>query len=167
MHGAKRNKTSEFGSQLREKQKVKRVYNMMERPFRNLFDKAMKERGVTANIFFRMLEMRLDNVVYRMGFARSRQEAKQVVRHNHIMINGKRCNIPSAAVYVGDEVSVAPKNQSDQRFELAQQLFERRPKIGWYDVDHSKKVGKVLAEPTIEDVGLLVKERLIVELYSK
>jgi small subunit ribosomal protein S4 len=166
-HGQKRAKLSEFGSQLREKQTVKRVYGMMERPFRNLFKRAAQEKGVTAAIFFRGLEMRLDNVVYRMGFARSRQEAKQIVRHNHILVNGKRLNIPSAAMRVGDEVSVAPASTTNGSFELAKAIYERRPSVPWFEVDHTKRVGKLVAEPTMDDVGLLVKERLIVELYSK
>ena len=97
-HGQKRSKLSEFGLQLREKQKVRRVYGILEKPFRNIFSRAARERGVTSEIFFQNLELRLDNVLFRMGFARSRQDAKQVVRHNHILVNGKRVNIPSAEV---------------------------------------------------------------------
>src|SRR5687767_10904220 len=108
-HGQRRTKVSEFGSQLREKQKVKRVYGMLEKQFRGTFDRAVAERGVTAEIFFRKLETRLDNVIYRMGFARSRNEARQVVRHNHVLVNGERCNIPSANLKLGDEVKLADK----------------------------------------------------------
>jgi small subunit ribosomal protein S4 len=166
-HGQQRSKLSEFGVQMREKQKVKRVYGLLERPLRNLFAKSDKERGVTSETFFRNLELRLDNVVYRMGFARSRNEAKQVVRHNHILVNGKRCNIPSAAVYVGDEVSLAPASQKQAKFTLAAELFAKRAVLPWFQVDHAKFSGKVIAEPTRSDIHMNVKERLIVELYNK
>jgi small subunit ribosomal protein S4 len=166
-HGQKRGKVSEFGAQLREKQKVKRVYGVLERQFRNIFDKAVTERGVTSEIFFRRLEMRLDNVVYRMGFAKSRSEGRQVVRHNHILVNGKRCNIPSATLSVGDEVSVAPGSTSQGQFALSAEIFGKRATLPWVDVDHGKFVGKVKTMPTRDDIHLPVKERLIVELYSK
>lgn len=166
-HGQQRTKLSEFGVQMREKQKVKRVYGLLERPLRNLFAKSSKERGVTAEIFFRNLELRLDNVVFRMGFARSRNEAKQVVRHNHILVNGKRCNIPSAALDVGDEVSLAPSSQKQAKFTLAAELYAKRATLPWFQVDHNKCSGKVIAEPTRSDIHMNVKERLIVELYNK
>lgn len=166
-HGQQRTKLSDFGVQMREKQKVKRVYGLLEKPLRNLFGKSAKERGVTSDIFFRNLELRLDNVAYRMGFARSRNEAKQVVRHNHILVNGKRCNIPSARLEVGDEVSLAPASQKQAKFTLAAELYARRAALPWVQVDHNKFSGKVIAEPTRSDIHMNVKERLIVELYSK
>ncbi len=166
-HGQRRTKLSEFGVQMREKQKVKRVYGLLERPLRNLFAKSDKERGVTSEIFFRNLELRLDNVVYRMGFARSRNEAKQIVRHNHILVNGKRCNIPSARMSVGDEVSLESVSQKQARFTLASDLFSKRAALAWFQVDHAKFSGKVTAEPTRSDIHMNVKERLIVELYNK
>jgi small subunit ribosomal protein S4 len=166
-HGQKRGKLSEFGSQLREKQKVKRVYGMLEKQFRLTFEKAIAERGVTSDIFFRNLETRLDNVVYRMGFARSRSEARQVVRHNHILVNGKRCNIPSAKLAVGDEVRVVDKSKSKGLFQLAAELHGKRANLNWFSVDHGKSTGKIVANPTRDDIHLPVKERLIVELYSK
>lgn len=166
-HGQRRSKLSEFGSQLREKQKVRRVYGMTERPFKNLFDRAVREKGVTSDIFFRKLELRLDNVVYRMGFARSRQEAKQVVRHNHILVNGRRLNIPSATLKVGDQVSLPEKSVKMPLVEESQQIYSRRPTLPWIEVDHSKNTGKIVSEPHRDDIGLAVKERLIVELYSK
>ena len=156
MHGTRRGKSSEYSTQLREKQKVKRVYGMMERPFRNLFEKAAQEKGVTSEKFFNKLEKRLDNVVFRMGFACSRQEAKQIVRHNHIQVNGKRLNIPSAQVKVGDQVKVVDKS-----------MDQSRPQLRWIEVDHVKCIGKVVAEPTREDIGMAVRERLVVELFSK
>jgi small subunit ribosomal protein S4 len=166
-HGQRRSKLSEFGGQLREKQKVKRVYGMLEKQFRLTFQKSIAERGVTSDIFFRNLEMRLDNVVYRMGFARSRSEARQTVRHNHIMVNGKRCNIPSATMKVGDEVTVAGKSAKQGKFQASAELHARRATLPWFQVDHARGSGKVTAAPTREDVHLPVKERLIVELYSK
>ncbi len=166
-HGQRRTKLSEFGVQMREKQKVKRVYGLLERPLRNLFAKSDKERGVTSETFFRNLELRLDNVVYRMGFARSRNEAKQIVRHNHILVNGKRCNIPSARMSVGSEVSLEAVSQKQARFTLATDLFSKRAALPWFQVDHTKYTGKVTAEPTRADIHMNVKERLIVELYNK
>jgi small subunit ribosomal protein S4 len=166
-HGQKRTKLSEFGTQLREKQKVKRVYGLMEKPLRITFRRSIRERGVTSDIFFRNLEMRLDNAVFRMGFARSRQEGKQTVRHNHILVNGKRCNIPSALVKVGDVVSVAEASTKNPKFALAADLFARRAALPWFQADHTKFTAKVTANPTREDIHLNVKERLIVELYNK
>jgi small subunit ribosomal protein S4 len=167
-HGQKRGgKLSDFGIQLREKQKVRRVYGMFERQFRNTFKRAVKQRGVTSELFFRELELRLDNVAYRMGFAASRTEAKHVVRHNHILVNGKRLNIPSARLDVGDVVTLAPKSQSITRFQGSADLFARRPPLPWIDVDHTKHTGKVIALPQRDDIQLNVKERLIVELYNK
>jgi small subunit ribosomal protein S4 len=168
VHGQRRSKLSEYGIQLREKQKVRRVYGMLEKQFRNLFQSAAKKRGgVTSETFFRNLEMRLDNVVFRMGFARSRNEARQVVRHNHILVNGKRLNIPSAQLRVGDEINVAPKSTKSAMFGLSSEHFQKRPSLPWIEIDHSKSVGKITAEPTRDDIQLPVKERLIVELYSK
>jgi small subunit ribosomal protein S4 len=166
-HGQKRGKASEFGIQLREKQKVRRVYGMTEVPFRNSFAKAAAEHGITSDIFFRRLEMRLDNVVYRMGFAASRQDAKQVVRHNHILVNGKRMNIPSAVLRMGDVVTVAEKSRKMSRFAVAIDLYKKRAALPWTEVDSDKLTGKIIALPTRADVQLNVKERLIVELYNK
>ena len=167
MHGARRGKSSEYSTQLREKQKVKRVYGMMERPFRNLFQKAAQEKGITSEKFFNKLEKRLDNVVYRMGFACSRQEAKQIVRHNHVQVNGKRVNIPSAQVRVGDQVKIVEKSMEIQPIKLGRDLYQSRPQLRWIEVDHSKCIGKIVAEPTREDIGIAVRERLVVELFSK
>ena len=166
-HGQRRAKLSEFGAQLREKQKVKRVYGMLEKQFRLTFEKSAAERGVTSDIFFRNLELRLDNVVYRMGFSRSRNEGRQVVRHNHILVNGERCNIPSARLKVGDVVTVAEASRSAALFQAAGELQAKRAALPWFQVDHAKATGKVVANPTRDDIHLPVKERLIVELYSK
>ncbi len=166
-HGQRRAKLSEFGAQLREKQKVKRVYGMLEKQFRTTFEKSAAERGVTSDIFFKNLELRLDNVVYRMGFSRSRNEGRQVVRHNHILVNGERCNIPSAKLKVGDVVTVAEGSRSVALFQAAGELQAKRAALPWFQVDHAKGTGKVVANPTRDDIHLPVKERLIVELYSK
>ena len=166
-HGQRRSKLSEFAIQLREKQKVKRVYNVLERQFRNIFKKASQTKGVTADIFFRNLELRADNVVFRMGFARSRAEGRQVVRHNHILLNGKRMNIPSATLKLGDTVTVEATSAKDGKFALAADLFKKRPVPPWVAVDHESFSGKVTALPTRDDIQLQVKERLIVELYNK
>lgn len=167
MHGKRRTKISEFGTQLREKQKVRRVYGMLEGQFKRLFQVAEKKRGVTSEIFFKNLELRLDNVVYRMGLARSRSEARQVVKHNHIFVNGKRCNVPSLAVKVGDEISVKESSREKVVFTAATELYKRRLPLNWFEVDHAKLSGKVVAEPQRDDIQLAVTDRLIVELYSK
>jgi small subunit ribosomal protein S4 len=166
-HGQRRAKLSEFGQQLREKQKAKRFYGMLERQFRIEFDRAAKTRGVTADIFFRSLEMRLDNAVYRMGFAVSRSDARQVVRHCHVLVNGKRVNIPGAHLKVGDEVKLVDASSNGVRFQLAKDHFAKRPPVQWLQVDHGKNVAKVVALPQRDDVQLNVKERMIVELYNK
>jgi small subunit ribosomal protein S4 len=168
-HGAaKKGKLSEFGMQLREKQKVRRVYGLMERQFRTTFHKAVAKRGgVASEVFFQSLETRLDNVIFRMGFARSRAEARQLVGHDHVLVNGKKINISSARVKVGDEIALKDKSKKLVLATLAAELFRKRAPIPWVQVDHDKFVGKVVALPTRDDIQLNVKERLIVELYSK
>lgn len=166
-HGQHRSKLSDYGLQMREKQKVRRVYGMQEKQFRDFFRLAASKRGVTSEIFFQNLELRLDNVVYRMGFASSRQEARQVVNHRHILVNGKIVNIPSARVKVGDVVSIKEKSASNARFALASEHFSKRASLPWIEVDSSKFTGKVVALPKREDIQLDVKEHMIVELYSK
>jgi len=148
MHGqGRRSKVSEYGSQLREKQKVRRSYGLLEKQFRTMFQSSASKRGVAADVFFKDLESRLDNVVFRMGFARSRNEARQVVRHNHILVNGKRCNIPSAAMIVGDEITLKAKSQTMSQFGVSAELHAKRPALKWLEVDHSKFIGKVSALP--------------------
>jgi len=166
-HGQRRSKLSEFGTQLREKQKVKRVYGMLEKQFRNEFHSAAAKKGVTADTFFQNLELRLDNAIFRMGFAVSRNDARQVVRHNHVLVNGKRVNIPSAKLAVGDIVTLREKSNAMSRFAMAQEHHAKRQPLPWLDVDLSKNTAKVIALPLRDDIQLNVKERLIVELYSK
>ena len=169
MHGvaSKRNKLSEFGTQLREKQKARRAYGMGEKQFRSLFDDSANRRGVTSELFFQALELRLDNVVFRMGFARSRSEARQLVRHNHLLVNGSRCNIPSARMKVGDVLEIKDKSHTMVGFGLSAELYSKRVPLGWFQVDHGKFSGKIVSAPTREDIQMPVKDRLIVELYSK
>jgi small subunit ribosomal protein S4 len=163
----RRVKRSEYGQQLREKQKVKCSYGMMEKQFHNLFVAADKAKGVTADNFFKALELRLDNVVFRMGLGRSRSEARQLVRHNHVLVNGKRLNIPSAKMKIGDEISIKEKSRANTSFELAGELYSKRVALPWFEVDHTKLSGKLTADPTRDDIQMVVKDRLIVELYSK
>ncbi len=168
IHGqGRRAKLSEYATQLREKQKVRRTYGMLEKQFRNLFQKSYQQKGVTSEVFFKSLELRLDNVIYRMGFARSRNEARQIVRHNHVLVNGTKVNIPSAKMAVGDEITIKAKSQKLVMFELAKDLYSRRVALPWFNVDHEKFSGKIISEPTRDDIQMAVKDRLIVELYSK
>jgi small subunit ribosomal protein S4 len=168
MHGAnKKGKISEFATQLREKQKVRRTYGLMEKQFRNTFTKASKAKGVTSENFFKALELRLDNVVFRMGFARSRNESRQIVSHNHVLVNGKRVNVASALVKVGEEVSITAKSHAAPMFGLASELYSKRVALPWFNVDHSKFSGKITGNPTRDDIQMAVRDRLIVELYNK
>jgi small subunit ribosomal protein S4 len=166
-HGQKRTKLSEFGQQLREKQKAKRFYGLLEKQFRLEFARAAATKGVTSDIFFQNLELRLDNAVYRMGFASSRTDARQIVRHNHILVNGKRVNIPSSHLKVGDTVTVVEASANGPRFNLAKEQYSKRAALPWIEVDHGKNLAKVVALPKRDDVALQVKERMIVELYNK
>jgi small subunit ribosomal protein S4 len=152
---------------MREKQKVRRVYGILEKQFRKIFKLAASKRGVTSEVFFQNLELRLDNVVYRMGFASSRNEARHVVGHRHIRVNDKVINIPSATLKVGDIVSVNGNSQKISRFQLAGDHYDKRAALPWIDVDRSKMSGKIIALPQRDDIQLNVKERMIVELYSK
>jgi small subunit ribosomal protein S4 len=166
-HGQRRSKLSEYGTQLREKQKVRRVYGLTEKTMRLTFDRSARERGVTSDIFFRNLELRLDNVVYRMGFARSRTEGRQLVRHNHVLVNGKRVNMPGARLDTGDVVTVKESSRQLGSVALSAELYNKRPSLPWVDVDHKASSGKVVKLPTRDDIHINVKERMIVELYNK
>jgi len=166
-HGTSRKKLSEYGQQLREKQKAKRIYGMLEGQFRKYFQIADKTPGVTGENLIRLLEMRLDNVVYRLGYGRSRTEARQVVRHNLITVNGKRVNIPSYQVKVGDVIQVAEKSKNLTRFKDILDVSAGRSVPEWLTADADNLRGTVVAKPTREQVALTLKETLIVELYSK
>ena len=166
-HGQGRKKTSDYGLQLREKQKTKRFYGLLEKQFHNTFLKASKRKGITGENLLRLLETRLDNVVYRLGFAGSRSQARQIVRHGHIQVNGKRVDIPSYRVRAGDLVSIAPKAKDLLVIKSAIISNERSTVPGWLEVDIEKLQGSVISLPTRDQIDLTVKENLIVELYSK
>jgi len=168
-HGANalRKKQSEYGLQLREKQKAKRIYGILEAQFRNYFDEADRVSGITGENLLRLLELRLDNVVYRLGYGRSRTEARQVVRHNHITVNGKKVNIPSYEVKPGDHIEVKAKSASLQRFKNTLDITGRRIVPEWLSADHEGLRGIVNAVPNREQIDTSVNETLIVELYSK
>jgi small subunit ribosomal protein S4 len=166
-HGQSRaKKQSNYGMQLREKQKVKRIYGMLETQFRNLFEKAEKMKGMAGENMLSLLERRLDNTVYRMGLAGSRKEARQLVRHGHFTLNGNKVNIPSLTVEVGDVIAVKEKSRSSAKFKSLVENFTRVVP-NWLDVEVEKMSGKVVSLPTREDIDLDIAEHLIVELYSK
>ena len=165
-HGqSRRVKITEYGLQLREKQKAKRFYGLMEAQFRNYFDKASKKAGLTGENLLIMLETRLDNVVFRMGFASSRKEARQLVTHNHFTVNGKKVNIPSYQVSAGVVINVREKSASSPKFKEIRDMSISTP--SWISVDTDKLEGKVLSLPLREEIDTPVAEHLIVELYSK
>ena len=165
--GKKRPRDSEYRVQLREKQKAKRSYGVLEKQFRTYYELASRQQGKSGENLLRLLESRLDNVVYRLGFAASRDEARQTVRHNHIMVNDKRVNVPSYRVRPGDTVSVAPKAKEMSVVKAAIISSARIEVPAWLQVDVEKLQGKVLALPTRDQIDLPVREQLIVELYSK
>lgn len=165
--GQRRAKKSEYATQLTEKQKVRFVYGIGEKQFRGYFDKATRAEGNTGEVLMSIVERRLDNVVYRLGFASTRREARQLVNHGHYTVNGKRVNIPSYIVKVGDVVAVCEKSCSNNRFKKLKEddAFVAAPK--WLDRDKNTLQGKVVAIPTKEDIDFEIAEHLIVELYSK
>ena len=158
-------KMSEYGLQLREKQRAKFNYGVQERQFRTAFKKAASKKGITGENLLIMLEERLDNVVFRMGLATTRREARQLVVHSHFTVNGKRVNIPSYIVKVGDVIKVKEKSQSSPKFKEIKEMQVGVP--AWLSVDRDKLEGKVLADPTRDQIDTPIEERLIVELYSK
>jgi small subunit ribosomal protein S4 len=164
-HGQSRKKLSDYGHQLREKQKAKRFYGILETQFRNYFDKAAKKKGITGENLLIMLETRLDNAVFRMGFASSRKEARQLVLHGHFTVNAHKENIPSFAVKEGDVIKVKEKSISSPKFKQLKEMSISVPV--WMTVDVDKLEGKVIALPRREDIDTPVSEHLIVELYSK
>ncbi len=165
-HGQnRRTKITEYGLQLREKQKAKRFYGVLEAQFRNYFDKSAKKKGLTGENLLIMLESRMDNVIFRMGFASSRKEARQLVTHNHFTVNGKKQSIPSYQVSAGDVIKVKEKSASSPKFKEIRDMSISTP--SWISVDTDKLEGKVLAMPLREEIDTPVAEHLIVELYSK
>ena len=164
-HGQGRSKKSDYALQLREKQKTKRFYGLQETQFRNLFDKADRKQGITGENLLVLLETRLDNVVFRLGFASSRKEARQLVTHGHFTVNGKKVNIPSYTVKPGDVIKVKEKSTSSPKFKEVKEMTITVPE--WITVDVEKLEGKILSVPTREQIDTPVAEHLIVELYSK
>ena len=160
-------KKSEYGLQLTEKQKAKFIYGVLEKPFRNYFKKASKMRGTSGENLMILLESRLDNVIFRLGFARTRKEARQIVGHKHVLVNGKRVNIPSYQIKAGDVVEIREKSKGSQRYKDILEVTGARIVPEWLEADQENLSGTVKALPTREQIDVPVNEMLIVELYSK
>lgn len=168
MHGQSRGKKpSDFGIQLREKQKARRIYGIMEKQFRKYFDMAARQKGMTGENLLRLLERRLDNVVYRIGLASSRAEARQFVTHGHITVNGKRVDIASYLIKVGEVISVNEKSRSSSRIKELTDTMADRSVPSWLSVDANSASGTVLALPAREDIQIPIEEHFIVEKYSR
>ncbi|MFZ5942557.1 MAG: 30S ribosomal protein S4 [Bacillota bacterium] len=166
-HGQRRSKNSEYGMQLREKQKVRRVYGVLEGQFRTYFAKADRQQGVTGENLLRLLENRLDNVVFRLGFADSRPQARQLVRHNHFTLNGHKANIPSMQLKVGDVIQMKEKSKKSPIISAIIDNLGQKTPPAWLELDKENLTGRVVALPTREDIDLPVQEQMIVELYSR
>lgn len=166
-HGQRRPKFTEFSIQLREKQKVKRMYGLLEKQFRGTFDLAVKAKGITGESLLVLLERRLDNVTYRLGFASSRADARMLITHKHLLVNGKRMNIPSYFVRAGDVISVREKSRKIGRIISAMDGAQRRGVPEWAEVDREAYTGKINVLPTRSEITATINEKLIVELYSK
>ncbi len=166
-HGQRRPKFSSYGEQLREKQKVKRIYGLLERQFRLTFERAERQKGITGANLLVLLERRLDNMVYRLGFAPSRAAARQLVTHGHFTVNGRKVNIPSYLVSPGDVIELKPSSRNIQMIQESLEAIVRRGVPSWLELDKEQFRGKVLALPTREELTMPVREQLIVELYSK
>jgi small subunit ribosomal protein S4 len=167
-HGKDRKaKVVGYGLQLREKQKTKRIYFTQEGQFRNYFEKAVRAKGVTGERLLQQLERRLDNVVYRLGFGISRRQARQLVRHGHVQVDGRKVNIPSYQVSVGEEIAIREGSRKLSLLELAKEFASHQPSPGWLEVDRDNFKGRFVALPKREEIQLPVNEQLIVELYSK
>jgi len=166
-HGQRRAKISEYGLQLREKQKIKYYYGVLERQFRRFFKEANRQEGNTGENLIRLLERRLDNVVYRMGFATTRRFARQLVTHGHVLVNGKKVNIPSYLVKEGDRIEIKEKTKNNPQIQRALELTKQTGIAPWVDVDREKVVGVFQRIPERSEVNIPVEERLVVELYSK
>jgi small subunit ribosomal protein S4 len=166
-HGVSRRKQTEYGAQLREKQRARRIYGVLEAQFRRYFNKAAKTKGITGTMLLQMLERRLDSVVYRMGFADSRPMSRQLVRHGHFEVNGHKVNIPSYQVEEGDVVAVREKSRGVPVVQKAAEAGAQRTVPSWLNVDFANLRGKVLRAPAREEIDVPVSERLIIELYSR
>ncbi len=166
-HGLKKGKLSNFGIQLREKQKVKRIYGVMEKQFRNYFIKASSTKGVTGTILLQLLERRLDNVIFNLGFAKSRKDGRQIVSHNHVTVNGRRVNIASFLVKPNDLLEIKTDAKTLNAIKANIEMTKERKVSGWLEVDAANCKAKVIRMPMREDVTYPVNEQLIVELYSR
>jgi small subunit ribosomal protein S4 len=164
---ARRRKQSDYALQLREKQKTKRIYGLGEKQFRNLFEKASLQSGITGENLIIALESRLDNIIFRMGFAASRAAARQLVRHRHVEVNGRIVDIPSFQVSPGDEVAVKAKSRKLEAVEASLESRTRPQLLEWLALDEKNRVGRIVRKPTRQEIPLTVQEQLIVELYSK
>lgn len=166
-HGQKKGRLSDYGGQLREKQKVKKIYGILEKQFRNIYKLADKERGITGDNLLQLLESRLDNVVYHMGFGSSRSEARQIVRHNSILVNGHRVNIPSYIVNVGDSIEIDKNAKNQLRIKSSIETASNRNFPSWIDVNVNEMKGIYKMKPERSDLPASINESLIIELYSK
>ncbi len=166
-HGAARKQIKEYGMQLREKQKAKRYYGVLEKQFANYFEKADKAEGVTGENLLSLLERRLDNVIYRMGMAESRKESRQLVLHGHFTINGQKASIPSMTVKVGDVIAIKEGSRSSEKIKGLIEALDTRISPKWLEIDKTEGTAKVIALPAREDIDFPFEEHLIVELYSK
>jgi len=166
-HGQGRKKLSEYGQQLREKQKTKRYYGLLEKQFYHYFELAEKMPGMAGENLLKLLESRLDNVVYRAGFAMSRPEARQLVSHAHFTVNGKKVNIPSYLCKAGDVIAIKADSMSSEKFKLTLEANASRPALNWLSVDRTKGQANVVSLPDRSEIDLVVEENRIVELYSK
>lgn len=166
-HGQGRPKFSEYSIQLREKQKVKRIYGLLEKQFRRTFGEASRSKGITGETLLALLERRLDNVAYRLGFASSRAEARTLVRHGHVLVNGKKVNVPSYTVRVGDSISIKEASRQLGRVQSAMEGAQRRGIPDWAEVDRDAVSGRIKILPSRNDITMPINEKLIVELYSK
>jgi len=167
-HGQLRRKQqSDYGVQLREKQKLKRIYGLLEKQFRGYFEKADRKKGITGTNLLLYLERRLDNMVYRLGFANSRNEARQLVRHNHFTVNGKKVNIPSYLVDIGDVIEITEASRTNNKIIEAMETVARRGVPQWLELEQENFKGKVKMFPAREELTMPIQEQLVVELYSK
>lgn len=166
-HGQRRRKQSEYGLHLREKQKARRIYGVLEMQFRHVFEEAQRRPGITGTNLMQLLEMRLDNVVYRLGFATSRDEARQIVRHGHFTVNGRKADIPSYRCRPGDRVAVAPNARGSEYFKTVAEVIRQRSIAPWLSLDADQLQGAVLSLPERADCDQNVNDQLVVEYYSR
>ena len=167
MHGQRRSKVTEFGVRMREKQKVRRIYGLLERQFAGYFEEADRQKGVTGQNLLSLLERRLDSVVYRLGFGATRTDSRQLVRHKHVQVNGKTVNIPSFLVRPGDKVTIREASKGIVRVAAALEVAARREQPEWLDLDRDNLIGTVRMMPNREAITLPISEQLIVEFYSR